>query len=79
MKKVFGLLLVSVTVLLSACSDGVPKVVDPHNPLDADGKPIKGTEFLKKYCAGKSNNEDCAKVSIAVSQDASKGGLPKGW
>lgn len=79
MKKLFGLLVVAVTVLLSACSDGVPKVADPHNPLDADGKPMKGTEFLQKYCAGKPNNEDCVKVQKAVSSDSSKGGLPKGW
>ncbi|MDC6409507.1 hypothetical protein LOK82_13170 [Xylella fastidiosa subsp. multiplex] len=36
MKKLFLLLLIAVTVLLSACNDGVPKVKDPNHPLDAD-------------------------------------------
>ncbi|MDF0606783.1 hypothetical protein HZU77_014140 [Neisseriaceae bacterium TC5R-5] len=79
MKKPIGLLLLTVIVLLSACGDGVPKVADAHNPLDADGNAIKGTEFLQKYCAGKPTNEDCVKVQKAVSSDSTKGGLPKGW
>ncbi|MDD0936736.1 hypothetical protein LOD50_10115, partial [Xylella fastidiosa subsp. multiplex] len=59
MKKLFLLLLIAVTVLLSACNDGVPKVKDPNHPLDADGKPISGSEFIDKYCLGKFTNEDC--------------------
>jgi hypothetical protein len=78
MKKIFGLAILA-AVLLSACSDGVPHVEDPHNPVDADGKPIKGTEFLMKYCAGKSQNETCAKVATAVSADSTKGKMPKGY
>ena len=80
MKKVLGLALaIFAAALLSACSDGVPHVEDPHNPVDAAGKPIKGTDFLMKYCAGKPQNETCAKVSTAVSMDSSKGKMPKGW
>ncbi|MSS68118.1 hypothetical protein FHG75_03205 [Xylella fastidiosa subsp. multiplex] len=79
MKKLFLLLLIAVTVLLPACNDGVPKVKDPHNPLDAEGKPISGSEFIDKYCLGKFTNEDCIRVQKAVSADSSKGGLPKGW
>lgn len=78
MKKGFGLVILA-AVLLSACSDGVPHVEDPHNPVDTDGNPIKGSEFLMKYCAGKSNNETCAKVATAVSADSTKGKMPKGW
>jgi len=66
-------------VLLSACDDGVPKVADPHHPVDADGTPMKGTDFLQKYCMGKGNNETCAKVHNAVSVDSSKGVMPKGY
>lgn len=72
-------LMIFAAVLLSACSDGVPDVEDPHHPVDASGTPIKGTEFLEKYCAGKLTNETCVKVQKAVSADSSKGGLPKGW
>lgn len=78
MKKGLGLMIVA-AVLLSACSDGVPHVEDPHRPVDADGNPIKGTEFIRKYCAGKPTHETCVKVQKAVSSDATKGGLPKGW
>ena len=78
MRKGFGLI-VLVAGLLSACGDGVPKIDDPHKPVDADGNAIKGTEFLKKYCAGKANNETCAKVSTAVSTDFSRGKMPEGY
>jgi hypothetical protein len=78
MKKVLGLAIL-MAALLNACSDGVPHVKDPHNPVDADGKPIKGIEFMKKYCAGKLQNETCEKVSRAVSIDSVRGKMPKGW
>lgn len=78
MKSMFGFTLL-LAVLLSACSDGVPHVEDPHHPVDASGNPIKGTEFLQKYCAGKSNNETCTKIQQAVNADSTKGGIPKGW
>lgn len=80
MNKGFGLVVLVAAVLLSACgNDGVPYVEDPHHPVDADGKPIKGSDFLMKYCAGKSHNETCAKVATAVSADSTKGKMPKGW
>ncbi|KXB17467.1 hypothetical protein [Xylella fastidiosa] len=79
MKKLFLLLLIAVTVLLSACNDGVPKVTDPNHPLDAEGKPISGFEFLKKYCVGKITNEDCIKVSEADKMNSGRGPMPKGW
>ena len=72
-------LMVFAAILLSGCSDGVPHVEDPHHPVDASGKPIKGTEFLMKYCAGKLQNETCAKVATAVSADSTKGNMPKGY
>lgn len=78
MKKGFSLMLLT-AVFLAACSDGVPHVDDPHHPVDANGQPMKGTDFIQKYCAGKLTNETCAKVQKAVSSDSTKGGLPKGW
>ncbi|AAF85578.1 hypothetical protein XF_a0009 (plasmid) [Xylella fastidiosa 9a5c] len=51
---------------------------DPHNPLDADGKPISGSEFIDKYCLGKFTNEDCIRVEKAVRMNT-RGPMPKGW
>lgn len=79
MKKLFLLLLIAVTMLLSACNDGVPKVADPNHPLDADGKPISGKEFIDKYCLGKFTNEDCIRVEKAVRINEGWGPMPKGW
>lgn len=67
-------------ILLSACGgDGIPHVTDPHHPVDANGNEITGTEFMKKYCIGKKDNETCAKVSHAVSVDSTRGKMPEGW
>lgn len=77
MNRFFGLVLAS--VLLAACSDGVPKVEDPNHPLDASGNPITGLEFIKKYCATEALNKDCTKVRNAVSVNSDKGGLPSGY
>ncbi|MCW8208102.1 hypothetical protein D8B24_13815 [Verminephrobacter aporrectodeae subsp. tuberculatae] len=72
-------------VFLVACnntdSDGVPRVEDPNNPVDAKGNPISTGDFIKKYCRGmvKINNETCDNVSQANHAKSLKGGLPKGW
>jgi hypothetical protein len=84
MKKPICIATLLVAGLLAGCntkvdSDGVPRVDDPHHPVDADGKPMKGLDFVQKYCLGKGTNATCDAVHIAVSQDSSKGGLPKGW
>ena len=78
MKKSFGLMLLA-AAFLAACGDGVPRVDDPHHPVDRNGTAMKGTDFLQKYCMGKQNNETCAKVQQAVNTDSTKGGLPKGY
>lgn len=78
MKKIFALIFLPFIALVG-CSDGVPHVEDPHHPVDASGKPIKGADFVQKYCAGKSNNETCSKVATAVSKDSTRKGVPKGW
>ena len=56
----------------------VPVVKDPHHPTDAGGKPIKGIDFLRKYCAGRDLDETCLRVKQAVSADSSIGIMPKG-
>ncbi|WP_265706466.1 hypothetical protein [Verminephrobacter aporrectodeae] len=82
MKKIFGLMVLSMA-FLTACSnvdsDGVPRVEDPNNPVDADGKPIKRIDFIMKYCQGEDSNKTCRKVIQADRMNSSKGGLPKGW
>ncbi len=77
MKKIY--LFVLLVGFLTGCADGVPHVEDPSKPIDANGNPIKGTDFLQQYCQGKPTNEDCVKVQRAVSANSTKGGLPKGW
>ncbi|WP_201766123.1 hypothetical protein [Verminephrobacter aporrectodeae] len=82
MKKVFGLMVLSMT-FLTACSnvdsDGVPRVEDPTNPVDADGKPIERNDFIMKYCQGEDFNKTCRKVKQVERMNNSKGEMPKGW
>lgn len=64
-------------LLLAACGDdGVPKVEDPHN-IVVDGQKMTQTDFIKKYCLGKSNNETCMKVLQASEHDSTRGVMPK--
>ena len=73
---------VVVLFLLAACNayaTDVPVVKDPHHPTDAHGKPIKGIDFVRKYCAGKDLDETCLRVKQAVSADSSRGKMPKGY
>lgn len=66
-------------LLLAACGDdGVPTVVDPHKVV-VNGQPMTQSEFLKRYCVGKSENPTCAAVSQAAREDATRRGVPKGW
>jgi len=78
MKNALALMWVA-AVILSACSDGVPHVEDPHHPVDASGNPLKGTEFLQKFCQGKPTNETCVKVLAAANMDVARHGMPKGY
>jgi len=62
--------------LLSACTDDVPTVDDPHN-IVINGEKMKQTDFIKKYCIDKPTNGTCLKVEHAISQDATKGEVPR--
>ena len=79
MRTRFGFIIIPFVMVLAACSDGVPAVDDPHHPVDAQGNPIKGTDFIQKYCLDKPTNETCARVHQAISIDSVRGGMPKGW
>ena len=71
-----------VLLLLAVCNayaTDVPVVKDPHHPTDADGKPIKGIDFVRRYCEGKELDETCLGVRQAVSADSSRGKMPKGY
>ncbi len=63
-------------LLLVACSDGVPRVEDPHN-IVVDGQKITQATFLRTYCAGKSSNETCMRVLQAKQWDSTRGPMPK--
>jgi len=64
--------------LVGCGDDGVPPVADPH-AIVVDGKPMKQSAFLSKYCVGKERNATCAAVSKAASEDSVRRGLPKGY
>jgi len=71
------LLLVGVSALiLGACGNGVPNVDDPHNVV-VGGQKMKQGDFLAKYCEGKSSNDTCRKVYLAMHQDSTRGAMPK--
>jgi hypothetical protein len=62
--------------LLSACTDDVPAVDDPHN-IVIGGQKLKQVEFLQKYCVEKPAHETCMKVKNAMSKDFTKGEVPR--
>ena len=64
--------------ILAGCSDGVPKVDNPH-AIMVDGKKMTQAAFLQTYCTAKGNNETCLRVVQAMRSDATKGVIPKGW
>ena len=67
---------IGAAIFVSACSDGVPNVEDPHN-IVVNGIHMTQAEFLETYCTGKSNNETCGKVVIAKHKDSTRGVMPK--
>lgn len=75
MKKSYSIIAASLISILAACSDDVPAVKDPHNPIVND-LPVSQSEFLAKYCDGKTN-ETCQKVRNARSIDSAKGNPPR--
>jgi hypothetical protein len=77
MKKLL-ILTIAAMGFLTACSDGVPKVEDPHKPV-VDGQQMTPKNFLEKYCVGKTGSATCDSVKNAMAKDATKGDLPKGW
>ncbi len=75
MKKIIVLALLPI-VLLTACSDDVPKVDDPHNVV-VDGQKMTQANFLQRYCISRAGNETCDKVKNAMDKDATKGVIPR--
>ncbi len=67
MKKIIVLALLPI-VLLTACSDDVPKIDDPHNVV-VDGQKMTQADFLQKYCISRAGNETCDKVKNAMDKD----------
>jgi len=72
----FLFLVPAIIVLLSACTDDVPAVDDPHN-IVVSGQKLKQFEFLQKYCVEKPNNGTCLKVKNAMALDSAKGDVPR--
>lgn len=76
--KRLSLMTFAAALVLAGCSDGVPKVVDPHN-IVVDGKPMTQQQFLDTYCKGKKDSETCLIVAKAMTEDStkSKNGPPR--
>lgn len=75
MKKVFYVATLLPVLFLSACGDGVPNVVDPHN-IVVNGQKMTQDAFIEKYCPGKETNETCNKVKLAARMDSARPGKP---
>ena len=68
-------------ILLAACNkpDSVPNVDDVNNII-VDGQTMTPSQFMEKYCYGKTDNETCLKVSQAHKKNfLNNKTLPKGW
>jgi len=57
----------------------VPTVDDVNNIM-VDGQKMTPSQFMEKYCYGKTDNETCLKVSQAHKKNfLNNKSLPKGW
>ena len=68
-------------ILLASCNkpDSVPTVDDVNNIM-VDGNKMTPSQFMEKYCYGKTDNETCLKVSQVHKKNfLNNKSLPKGW
>ena len=68
-------------ILLASCNkpDSVPTVDDVNNII-VDGQKMTPSQFMEKYCYGKTDNETCLKVSQVHKKNfLNNKSLPKGW
>ena len=68
-------------ILLASCNkpDSVPNVDDVNNII-VDGQKMTPSQFMEKYCYGKTDNETCLKVSQVHKKNfLNNKSLPKGW
>jgi len=66
-KKFAFILFTVVAAALSGCGHDVPAVPDPvPREIRVGDQTLTQQQFLEKYCAGKTSNETCVKVSRAM-------------
>ncbi len=68
-------------MILASCNkpDSVPNVGDVNNII-VDGQKMTPSQFMEKYCYGKTDNETCLKVSQVHKKNfLNNKSLPKGW
>jgi hypothetical protein len=58
-------------LILVACGDSVPKVMDPEN-IVVDGKSMTQREFVDQYCREQTDNESCVLVRRAMVAGSTK-------
>lgn len=67
MKKFTFILFTAAAAALSGCGNDVPAVSDPvPEKISVGDQTLTQQQFLDKYCAGKTSNETCVKVSRAM-------------
>jgi hypothetical protein len=67
MTKFTCVLFTVVAAVLSGCGNDVPAVPDPvPEKISVNDQMLTQQQFLEKYCAGKTSNETCVKVSRAM-------------
>jgi hypothetical protein len=80
MKKFTFVLFTAIAAALSGCGHDVPSVPDPvPREIVVGDQTLTQQQFLEKYCAGKTSNETCVKVSRAmiIGSTRSPNGIPR--
>lgn len=73
MRKLIILLVVS--LMTSACNQGVPQVDDPNN-IVVNGEKMPQWKFLNKYCVKQAADPTCSKVRHAMEKNT-RGEIPR--
>lgn len=83
--KAISALALATLIAMVGCTETpkVPEVKDPANPVDFQGNPISGADFVEKYCqdAEAAKDKNCINVTNENTKNFSKrkNSVPKGW
>ncbi|WP_107329165.1 hypothetical protein [Metapseudomonas otitidis] len=66
-------------VAISGCFDNKAPEVSDVNNIVIEGTSYSKTDYLQTFCADKTGDANCTKVSHALSKSATEATQPKGW